>query len=110
MTIGMRSGHDTLVPPEQADCLAAGRDRRSAAFPLPPLAEQAVLFLRRLAAMQPDARDVARTWGAGAASRDAFAAGREPREEPRGELVHVVGQRVGGGAAGDEPGAGPSAA
>jgi hypothetical protein len=41
--------------------------------------------------MQRDALDVARTWGAGAASRYAF--GRpEPREELRGEIVQVVGQ------------------
>jgi hypothetical protein len=60
-------------------------------LPPPPLAGQAVLLLRRLAAMQQDALDAARTWGAGAASRYAFAARLEPHEEPRGELVQVVG-------------------
>src|SRR5678815_5958024 len=45
-------------------------------LPLPPLADQAVLFPRRLASMQRDARDVARPGRASAASRYALAAGR----------------------------------
>src|SRR5262245_42002297 len=57
--------------------------------------------------MQQRAFDVARSWAAGAASRYAFAAGAEPREELRGELVEVVEERVDGCAANDEPGADP---
>jgi signal peptidase I len=48
-------------------------------FSLPPVADQAVLFLWRPASMQQGALDVARTWGAGAAGRYAFAAGPHRR-------------------------------
>jgi hypothetical protein len=40
--------------------------------PPPPLADHAVLILRRLASMQRGALNVARAWCAGASSRHAF--------------------------------------
>src|SRR5262245_25213461 len=56
--------------------------------------------------MQRDARrraDLQRRCSA----RYALADGREGREELRGELVQLVGERVDRGAAGDEPGGEP---
>jgi len=57
--------------------------------------------------MPRDALDVARTRGAGAASRYAFTGRPEQREELRGELVQLVEECVDDRAAGDEPGAEP---
>jgi hypothetical protein len=70
--------------------------------PLPPLAHQAVLRLRRLASMQQAALDVARIRGAGAASGYALASGRN-RSKNCMASSSIVGERVDSGAAGDGP-------
>jgi hypothetical protein len=57
--------------------------------------------------MHRDARDVARTSGAGASGPLRLGGRSEPRAELRGELDQVVGERTDGSTAGDEPAADP---
>lgn len=74
--------------------------RGDRALLLSPLADQAVLFLQGLASMQQAAFDVLRT---AHRRRVPLRLRRrpEPREELRGELVQLVGERVAGCAGGE---------